>query len=138
MIIRCALILRIAAEDAGLPVRDLVADKRDEPTALARHRAFYLARTLRADLSLPQIGRHMGGRDHTTVLHGVRRIAERVVNDTDGEARRMERLRARLVLAASMDVPTNDLVSALDAAIEAAEFRLAAVREARAKIAEGF
>jgi len=51
----------------------------DKPRRLVRPRqmAMYLAREL-TSASLPQIGRHFGGRDHTTVLHGVRKIAAMV------------------------------------------------------------
>ncbi len=40
----------------------------------------YLARELTAE-SLPAIGRHFGGRDHTTVLHACRRTAQRITQD---------------------------------------------------------
>ena len=42
--------------------------------ALARHVAMYLAREL-TDASLPAIGHHFGGRNHSTVLHAHRRIS---------------------------------------------------------------
>jgi chromosomal replication initiator protein len=41
----------------------------------------YLAKTLTLR-SLPEIGRRFGGRDHTTVLHAVRKIENLVGNDT--------------------------------------------------------
>ena len=40
----------------------------------------YLCKQL-TSRSLPEIGRHFGGRDHTTVMHGVRRIEELRVSD---------------------------------------------------------
>ena len=40
----------------------------------------YLAKAL-TEHSLPEIGRKFGGRDHTTIMHGVRRIEELVVSD---------------------------------------------------------
>lgn len=40
----------------------------------------YLARRL-TPLSLPEIGRRFGGRDHTTVLHGVRAVETRLAAD---------------------------------------------------------
>jgi chromosomal replication initiator protein len=40
----------------------------------------YLARELTGE-SLPAIGRHFGGRDHTTVLHAWRRTTARIVDD---------------------------------------------------------
>ncbi len=41
----------------------------------------YLAKTLTLR-SLPEIGRRFGGRDHTTVLHAVRKIENLIGNDT--------------------------------------------------------
>ena len=46
-----------------------------------RQVAMYLAKTLTLR-SLPEIGRRFGGRDHTTVLHAVRKIEGLVGNDT--------------------------------------------------------
>jgi chromosomal replication initiator protein len=45
-----------------------------------RQIAMYLAKTLTLR-SLPEIGRRFGGRDHTTVLHAVRKIENLVGND---------------------------------------------------------
>jgi chromosomal replication initiator protein len=45
-----------------------------------RQIAMYLAKTLTLR-SLPEIGRRFGGRDHTTVLHAVRKIEGLVGND---------------------------------------------------------
>jgi chromosomal replication initiator protein len=47
---------------------------------LPRQVAMYLAKTLTLR-SLPEIGRRFGGRDHTTVLHAVRKIESLVGND---------------------------------------------------------
>jgi chromosomal replication initiator protein len=44
--------------------------------------AMYLARELTAH-SLPEIGRGIGGRSHTTVLHAVNRISAAISNDPD-------------------------------------------------------
>jgi chromosomal replication initiator protein len=46
-----------------------------------RQVAMYLAKTLTLR-SLPEIGRRFGGRDHTTVLHAVRKIENLVTTDT--------------------------------------------------------
>jgi chromosomal replication initiator protein len=46
-----------------------------------RQVAMYLAKQLTLR-SLPEIGRRFGGRDHTTVLHAVRKIENLVNNDT--------------------------------------------------------
>ena len=44
--------------------------------------AMYLAREL-TDATLPAIGRAFGNRNHTTVLHACRRVAERITVDAD-------------------------------------------------------
>jgi chromosomal replication initiator protein len=49
---------------------------------LPRQVAMYLAKEL-TQKSLPEIGEAFGGRDHTTVLHAVRKIAEQRQHDTD-------------------------------------------------------
>jgi chromosomal replication initiator protein len=54
----------------------------------------YLARELTGE-SLPAIGRHFGGRDHTTVLHAWRRARERIADD-DVSRLAVENLRERL------------------------------------------
>lgn len=52
----------------------LVGRGRTKDVAAARHMAMYLARE-ETDASLPQIGEALGGRDHTTVMHGWEKIA---------------------------------------------------------------
>lgn len=53
----------------------LTSSKRTKHVAMARQVAMYLTRELTKN-SLPDIGRHFGGRDHTTVLHGCDKIRE--------------------------------------------------------------
>ncbi|MEO7589018.1 MAG: helix-turn-helix domain-containing protein, partial [Arachnia sp.] len=50
--------------------------------ASARQIAMYLCREL-TEMSLPKIGAKFGGRDHTTVLHSVRKINEKMGVDRD-------------------------------------------------------
>lgn len=71
-----------------------LSEERTQALAHARQRAMYLARELTAR-SLPDIGRRFGGRDHTTVLHAVRRVTERL-SSTETEARELARLRSAL------------------------------------------
>ena len=58
----------------GIALRDLVGPSRRADLAHARHIAMWLARET-TTASLPEIGRAFGGRDHTTVLYAVRKIA---------------------------------------------------------------
>lgn len=54
--------------------RELAGDGRKQIFSQARMAAYHLAR-LYTDNSLPRIARHYGGRDHTTVMHGLSRYA---------------------------------------------------------------
>ncbi|MBL1066117.1 chromosomal replication initiator protein DnaA [Streptomyces sp. 7-21] len=61
------------ADYFGLTVEDLAGQSRSRILVTARQIAMYLCREL-TDLSLPKIGQHFGGRDHTTVMHADRKI----------------------------------------------------------------
>jgi hypothetical protein len=63
-------ILKEVADEGGVPVSELIGPWRTQHIVHLRQKAMYRLRheTL---MSLPQIGRFMGGRDHTTVLHGI-------------------------------------------------------------------
>ena len=58
-----------------IKVADMYSKRRPANIALPRQIAMYLAKEL-TQKSLPEIGELFGGRDHTTVLHAVRKIAE--------------------------------------------------------------
>lgn len=55
---------------------ELLSARRSTPLVLARQEAMYRM-SKETTMSLPAIGRRMGGRDHTTVLYGIRKHAER-------------------------------------------------------------
>jgi len=59
---------------------ELLARSRRPPLAHARQVAMYLAREL-TDHSLPEIGRGIGGRNHTTVLHAVNSVSASLQDD---------------------------------------------------------
>jgi chromosomal replication initiator protein len=63
-----------AAGALDVPAESLIAHDRRPRVALARQVAMYLAREMTEE-SLPAIGRHFGGRNHSTVIHAHRRIA---------------------------------------------------------------
>jgi len=68
-------IQRKVADHYSIRLSDLIGPKRVRTFARPRQVAMYLAKKL-TSRSLPEIGRRFGGRDHTTVMHGVRRIEE--------------------------------------------------------------
>jgi chromosomal replication initiator protein len=69
-----------ACDHFGLSAEELLSSARTQRVAWPRQVAMYLSREL-TDESLPSIGRHFGGRDHTTVLHAWRRTAARIAGD---------------------------------------------------------
>ena len=68
-------IIRKVADHYNLRMSDLLSARRARQVARPRQVAMYLAKTL-TSRSLPDIGRRFGGRDHTTVIHAVRKIEE--------------------------------------------------------------
>jgi chromosomal replication initiation ATPase DnaA len=88
-------ILGACAVFYGVPISSLFADQRTLDIVKARHIAMYLAKEL-TPRSLPDIGRRMGGKDHTTVLHGVRKIAALIKTDPNLAAE-VATIRARIV-----------------------------------------
>ncbi len=74
-------IQRIVARHYNVSRGDLLSARRTANVVRPRQVAMYLAKTLTLR-SLPEIGRRFGGRDHTTVLHAVRKIENLVGNDS--------------------------------------------------------
>jgi len=70
-------IIRLLAEHNGMTVEELVGPGRSRAIVHARSLAMYLARRL-TGRSLDAIGTSFGGRDHTTVMRGVRSVTSRV------------------------------------------------------------
>lgn len=73
-------IQRKVAEHYNLRLTDMHSARRARNVARPRQVAMYLAKQLTAR-SLPEIGRKFGGRDHTTVMHAVRKIEELMEED---------------------------------------------------------
>ena len=74
-------IQRVVARQYNVSRSDLLSSRRTANVVRPRQVAMYLAKTLTLR-SLPEIGRRFGGRDHTTVLHAVRKIEALVGKDT--------------------------------------------------------
>jgi chromosomal replication initiator protein len=75
-------IQRVVARQYNVSRSDLLSSRRTANVVRPRQVAMYLAKTLTLR-SLPEIGRRFGGRDHTTVLHAVRKIEGLVTGGTD-------------------------------------------------------
>jgi len=87
-------ILDAAAQEFGIERQALLARDRRPAVAEARQVAMYLAREL-TEHSLPEIGRGIGGRNHTTVLHAVNRIGAAIKSD-ESVRTAVDNLRRRL------------------------------------------
>jgi chromosomal replication initiator protein len=87
-------IQRKVSEHYNIRLSDMIGPKRVRTYARPRQVAMYLCKQL-TSRSLPEIGRRFGGRDHTTVMHGVKRIEE--LRTKDGQiAEDLELLRRAL------------------------------------------
>jgi len=87
-------IQKTVAEHFTLKQADLLSERRTRSVARPRQIAMYLCKQ-HTTRSYPDIGRRFGGRDHTTVLHGVRKIEELMAQD-DQIARDVEALTRKL------------------------------------------
>ena len=65
----------------NIRIDDLISSRRIRTFARPRQIAMYLSKKL-TTRSLPEIGRKFGGRDHTTVIHAVKKIDELKENDS--------------------------------------------------------
>jgi len=92
--IRIEEIQRIVARHYNVSKQDLLSNRRTRTIVKPRQVAMYLAKML-TPRSLPEIGRRFGGRDHTTVLHAVRKIEDLV--GADGKLAQELELLKRLI-----------------------------------------
>jgi chromosomal replication initiator protein len=87
-------IQRKVAEHFNLRVADMYSERRARAVARPRQVAMFLAKNL-TQRSLPEIGKKFGGRDHTTVMHAVKKVEELMASD-HGFAEDVELLRRTL------------------------------------------
>ena len=73
-------IQKAVAEHFTIKMAEMTSSRRARIVARPRQVAMYLAKQL-TSRSLPEIGRKFGGRDHTTVMHAVRKIEELIASD---------------------------------------------------------
>ena len=81
-------VVSLVAESFSLTADRLIGRDRSRAVALPRQIAMYLLRR-EADISLPQIGKVLGGRDHTTVMYAIDKVTDMLERD--------ERLRRQVV-----------------------------------------
>lgn len=80
--ITVADVLKAVSVVTWIPVEVLKSHKRDSVTSSARQIAMYLADEL-TDMGRAHIARQLGNRDHTCVIYGCKRIAEKMKDDQE-------------------------------------------------------
>jgi hypothetical protein len=75
-------ITRVVCEHYGISMIDVISKRRTHAIVLPRQICYYLSKILTTK-SLPEIGRVLGDKDHTSVLHGCRRIEALALVDVD-------------------------------------------------------
>ncbi len=96
--IRIEDIQRVTCRHFKIKRLDMLSDRRTKNLVRPRQVAMFLSKeiTLR---SLPEIGRRFGGRDHTTVLHAIRKMD--VLKDVDGDL-------AAMMMAIKMELGAHE------------------------------
>ena len=74
------LILNVVAEHFGINTLDIIGQKRSKELVFPRQIVMYLCGDMTTE-SLQNIGKALGGRDHTTIIHGTKKIADRLKTD---------------------------------------------------------
>ncbi len=87
-------VIAVVAREFGISVDDMCGRDRSREVALPRQVAMYLMRE-EANISLPQIGEALGGRDHTTVMYACDKVADMIERD-DRLRRQIIQIRERL------------------------------------------
>lgn len=91
-------VVDVVARSFNLSAEKLTGRDRSKDVALPRQIAMYLLRE-ETNASLPQIGAALGGRDHTTVMYAIEKIAEQIQNDRQFE-RNINQIKEQLRVAA--------------------------------------
>lgn len=82
IIIDSLRIKTVVSKEYGISVEDMESKKRPKDIAYPRQIAMFLCREL-TELSLPKIGLYFGGRDHTTVIHAIDKIANEIKENSE-------------------------------------------------------
>ena len=128
-----ASIQLVVAAYFSLEVADLKGKRRHLDISTPRMIAMYLSRQL-TDASFPEIGRHFGGKDHTTVMHACKRI-ESLQAEDEGLRHAVESLRRRLWQVGPLlaDTELAAPIAAADPRYQKPPMRLAGVLAAAAE-----
>ena len=76
------LIIDMVAEHFGVTSADILSKKRNSEYVLPRQVVMYLCRNI-LDISLANVGKILGKKDHTTIIHGIKKIEEDILVNED-------------------------------------------------------
>jgi hypothetical protein len=128
MIPSVQVIKKHVAKSFGIPRTSMESSQRHRVVARPRQIAMFMAATM-THHSYPEIGRMFGGRDHTTVMHAVRKIEELMSIDVEFSDRVKE---VKATIFAPPEIGIDDSVDNLDEA--ARQVCRAAVRRAKVEM----
>lgn len=74
------LIIRESCKYFGVSIENIMSRKRTKDLVIPRQVIMYLLRS-EISLSFPEIGREMGGKDHTTIMHGCKKVEQEINNN---------------------------------------------------------
>ena len=77
--INTQLIVEVVSEHFNIPMEDILSKKRSKDIVWARQIAMYMCKNM-TDESLEKIGALLGGRDHSTVIHGIKTVTTEYEN----------------------------------------------------------
>ena len=78
------LVVEVVAEHFGITMDQITSKSRSNDVANPRQIAMYLCKNM-TDASLETIGKAVGGRDHSTVVHGIKKVGDDISTDTSVE-----------------------------------------------------
>ena len=80
------VIKKVIADNYQISVSDLTGKKRDKKFVVPRQIAIYIAREI-TEISFMELGREMGGKDHSTIMHAYNTISEKIKFDPSLESK---------------------------------------------------
>lgn len=119
-------VIMLCCAEEGLSYSDVLSGCRRRYLARPRQRFMWLMRQAKPAMSLPEIGRRFGGRDHTTVIHAIRATEGRYTSDPEERAK----MDALITALADVEAPL-EAAATLDIEIGLLEAKLAALRARR-------
>ena len=89
------LIIQIVAEHYGISKNDIIGKKKPKEIAIPRHISVYLCRDM-TDSTLQEIGKALGGRDHSTILNSIKFVETNKENNNKDIVDNLEIIKKKL------------------------------------------